>query len=200
MKNCIEIATNCTIIKRSIIRHAATCDTTKSGCVTSAGNERMLCSAVDSRGDIIVYLETNADPIVLREGHEAVFASSISDQVGSEYDLATGLGRLDSLAYELDGEDSEAADWLRERIGAARGNLAELETHDRTEDSVYVTALDGKHEARYVRDEETDIWVHDSDIYGDLEGYLESLLGSQDAAMSALDKVLGGTTIAEGIK
>lgn len=119
MKNHTQIANDIAVVTRSIIRHAATCDTTKSGCIVGAGNERMLCSAVDTNGAIEIYLETNSDPVVLREGHEAVFVASISDKVGGEYDLATGLDRLTSLAEDLDGEDSEAADWLRDRIAAA---------------------------------------------------------------------------------
>ena len=115
MSNLRYLTNRLRIVTRSIRRHVTTADTNREGYLKTDGTNRTLCTAIDTDGfSIIVYAETNGDPVVLCEGDEIPFAQCVGDNFGTD----SGLARLIALSDEIRDEDRAAADWLDERIRA----------------------------------------------------------------------------------
>jgi hypothetical protein len=113
------ITNDIAIIVRTIVRHTTTADMGRDGYYVTSGANRILCSAVSTKGELIIYAETNGDPVVLVEGNEADFVRLISDQDDGVDNVESGISRLKRLANHLANDDDADADWLRDRIEIA---------------------------------------------------------------------------------
>jgi hypothetical protein len=118
------ITNDIAIIVGTIVRHTTTADFDRDGYLLNSGVNRTLCTAVSTKGELIIYAETNGDPVVLFEGHEVDFVRLISDQEDDDWDnVESGISRLKSLAIKLAHDDETDADWLRDRIEWAIASL-----------------------------------------------------------------------------